>query len=134
MKADILYIDDEAGMVELVQLVMQKEEMTVQGASSGSEGLAMMRKSPPQVVLLDIMMPDMDGWEVYRRIRADAALKDIPVIIVTVRTNRLEEIIARLRVGVDGYITKPFSPSQMREAVKKVLSTRAAGRGHCMGQ
>ena len=126
MKADILCIDDEADMVELVQLVMQKEEMTVQGALSGHEGLAMMRKSPPQVVLLDIMMPDMDGWEVYRRIRADAALKDIPVIIVTVRTNRLEEIIARLRVGVDGYITKPFSPSQMRETVKKVLSEKTS--------
>ena len=127
MGADILYIDDEAGMVELVQLVMQKEGMTVQGASSGNEGLAIMHKSPPKIVLLDIMMPDMDGWEVYQQIRADAALKDIPVIIVTVRSNRLEEIIAKLRAGVDGYITKPFNPSQLREAVKEVLSKTSAG-------
>ena len=121
MATDILYIDDEVVMVELVQLVMEKEGMTVLGATTGDEGLAIMRRSPPKVILLDIMMPDRDGWEVYKEIKADTALKEIPVVIVTARTDQLEEIIARTRAGVDDYVKKPFTPQQLREAIRKVL-------------
>ena len=122
MAIDVLCIDDEAGVVELVQLIMNKEHLTVKGASSGDEGLAIMRESLPGVVLLDIMMPDMDGWEVFKQIKADEALKDIPIIIVTARSSSFEEIIARERAGVDDYITKPFTPDQMRQSIKKALS------------
>jgi DNA-binding response OmpR family regulator len=121
--ADILCIDDENGVVELVELIMQREGMSVKGAASGSEGLILMRQFPPQVVLLDIMMPDMDGWEVYKEMKADEALKDIPVIIITARDSSFEEIIARERAGVDDYITKPFTPARLRESIRKVLSS-----------
>lgn len=122
MTAEILCIDDEVGVVELVELIMSKEGIQVKGASSGSEGLAMMRETPPQAVLLDIMMPDMDGWEVFKQIKADPALENIPIIIVTARDSSFEEIVARERAGVDDYITKPFTPDQIRKCVKKVLS------------
>lgn len=122
MAAEILCIDDESGVVELVELIMQREGVTVRGASSGSEGLDLMRKNPPQAILLDIMMPDMDGWEVFKEMKADTALKEIPVIILTARDSSFEEIIARERAGVDDYITKPFTPARLRESIKKVLS------------
>ena len=124
MAAEILCIDDESGVIELVDLIMQKEGITVKGAASGAEGLALMRRSPPQLVLLDIMMPDMDGWEVFKKIKADPLLRDIPIIILTARDSTFEEIVARERAGVDDYITKPFTPSQLRESVKKVLGKR----------
>ena len=95
MGTDILCIDDEPGMVELIQLVVKKQGLTVQGASSGEQGLAILRDSPPKVVLLDIMMPEMDGWDVFKQMKEDDNLKDIPVIIVTARKSSLEEIIAR---------------------------------------
>jgi len=120
----ILCIDDEAGVIELVELIMQKEGMSVSGALSGQEGLALIRQSPPQVVLLDIMMPGMDGWDVFKEIKATPDLQDIPVIILTARDSTFEEIIARDRAGVDDYITKPFTPQELRESVKKVLSRK----------
>ncbi|HEY85233.1 MAG TPA: response regulator [Chloroflexi bacterium] len=111
-------------MIELVELIMQKEGMSVSGALSGQEGLALIRQSPPQVVLLDIMMPGMDGWDVFKEIKATPDLQDIPVIILTARDSTFEEIIARDRAGVDDYITKPFTPQELRRGVKKVLSRK----------
>jgi len=122
--AEILCIDDESGVVELVELIMQREGIVVRGASSGAEGLALMQEIQPQVILLDIMMPDMDGWEVFKKMKADNTLKDIPVIILTARDSSFEEIIAREKAGVDDYITKPFTPSRLRESIKKVLSNK----------
>jgi DNA-binding response OmpR family regulator len=121
MGADILSIDDEPGMLDLIRLVVKKQGLTVEGASSGEQGLAIMRESPPKVVLLDIMMPEMDGWDVFKQMKEDAALKDIPVIIVTARKSSLEEIIARTRAGVDEYIIKPFSPARLRTVIEKAL-------------
>lgn len=122
MATEILCIDDESGVVELVELIMQREGITVRGASSGAEGLALMREHHPHIILLDIMMPDIDGWEVFKEIKADAGLKAIPVIILTARDSSFEEIIARERAGVDDYITKPFTPARLRESIKNVLA------------
>lgn len=122
MAEEILCIDDESGVVELVELILQREGVVVQGASSGAEGLALMRKRRPRLVLLDIMMPDKDGWEVFKEMKADTSLREIPVIILTARDSSFEEIIARERAGVDDYITKPFTPARLRESIKKVLS------------
>ena len=122
MAAEILCIDDENGVVELVELIMQREGIAVKGALSGSEGLALMRQQQPQAILLDIMMPGMDGWAVFKEMKADSTLKDIPVIILTARDSSFEEIIARDRAGVDDYIIKPFTPAKLRESIKKVLS------------
>jgi DNA-binding response OmpR family regulator len=119
---EILCIDDESGVVELVELILQREGVVVRGASSGAEGLALMRERRPQLVLLDIMMPDKDGWEVFKEMKADTSLREIPVIILTARDSSFEEIIARERAGVDDYITKPFTPARLRESIKKVLS------------
>lgn len=123
-RARILCIDDEPGMIELVALVLKPQNVQVSGANSGAAGLEQLRQNPderPDAVLLDIMMPGMDGWEVYRQIRNDDELKEIPVIIVTARDSSFEEIIARTRANVDDYITKPFVPNKLRESIAKVL-------------
>lgn len=120
-RARILCIDDEPGVVELVSLIFKSQNIQVEGANTGQEGLDSMRRNPPDAVLLDIMMPEMDGWEVYKEIRADERLKSIPVIIVTARNSSFEEIIARERAGVNDYVTKPFVPNDLRESVSLVL-------------
>ena len=120
-QARVLCIDDEPGVVELIGLILKSQDVQVEGANSGQEGLEAMRQNPPDAVLLDIMMPEMDGWEVYRQMKTDEALKHIPVIIVTARNSSFEEIIARERSWVDYYITKPFVPNDLRNSLSKVL-------------
>ncbi len=121
-QARVLCIDDEPGVIELISLILRSQKIQVDGASGGREGLEAMRQNPPDAVLLDIMMPEMDGWEVYKQMRSDENLKHIPVIIVTARNSSFEEVIARERAGVDDYITKPFVPNQVRESLSRVLS------------
>lgn len=120
-KARVLCIDDEPGVIELVSLILKSQDVEVQGAGSGKEGLEAMRQNPPDAVLLDIMMPEMDGWEVYKEMQADESLKRIPVIIVTARNSSFEEIIARERAGVSDYVTKPFLPNDLRKSLARVL-------------
>jgi len=120
-KARVLCIDDEPGVIELVSLILKSQDIEVQGAGSGKEGLEAMRQNPPDAVLLDIMMPEMDGWEVYKEMQADESLKRIPVIIVTARNSSFEEIIARERAGVSDYVTKPFLPNDLRKSLARVL-------------
>lgn len=122
--SQIVCIDDEPGIIELVSLVLKSEDIQVVGARNGSEGLSLMRENPPDAVLLDIMMPDMDGWEVYKQIRADETLKNLPVIILTARTSSFEEVIARERVGVNDYLTKPFMPDELRSSLAKILASQ----------
>jgi CheY-like chemotaxis protein len=119
--ARVLCIDDEPGVIELVSLILKSQNILVDGAESGLEGLAAIRQNPPDAILLDIMMPEMDGWEVYRQIRADQKLKNIPVIILTARNSSFEEIIARERAGVNDYVTKPFVPKDLRDSLARVL-------------
>ncbi|MCB0196789.1 MAG: response regulator [Anaerolineae bacterium] len=120
-KTRILCIDDEPGVVELVSLILRAPNVEVEGANSGAAALEIMRQSPPDVVLLDIMMPEMDGWAVYKEMQSDEHLKAIPVIIVTARNSSFEEIIARERAGVSDYLTKPFLPNDLRKSLAQVL-------------
>ncbi len=120
-RARVLCIDDEPGVIELVSLILRSQNIQVDGAHSGREGLEAMRHNLPDAVLLDVMMPEMDGWEVYKQMRTDDKLKGIPVIIVTARNSSFEEIIARERAGVSDYVTKPFLPDDLRHSLDKVL-------------
>jgi CheY-like chemotaxis protein len=121
--ARVLCIDDEPGVVELIGLILKAQNIQVEGANTGAEALEIMRRQPPDAVLLDVMMPEMDGWEVYKQMRTDEALKHIPVIIVTARNSSFEEIIARERTGVKDYLTKPFLPNDLRESLARVLKS-----------
>ncbi len=123
-KAHVLCIDDEPGVIELVTLILKSQGIKVNGAPGGEEGLAAMRQAPPDAVILDVMMPGMDGWEVYKQIQDDDALKHIPVIILTARNSTFEEIIARERAGVSDYVTKPFLPDDLRKSLAQVLELR----------
>jgi len=119
---EILCIDDDPGMVELIQLIMRKDGATVRGASNGAEGLAVLQDALPDLILLDIMMPEMDGWETYKQLKKNPKLKDIPVIILTARSSTFEEVIARERAGVDDYITKPFTSMELRTRIEDVFA------------
>jgi two-component system response regulator VicR len=117
----ILCIEDEAEMIDLMQLILSRKGYQVSGAAGGQEGLEKVRAEMPDLVLLDLMMPDMGGWEVYQQMKSDEKMKDIPVIIVTAKAQSIDKVLGLYIAKVDDYIAKPFSPSELIDSVEHVL-------------
>jgi len=117
----VLIIEDDVDMIELVQMVLEAQHMDVQGALDGGTGLAMMHERRPDAVLLDLMLPDMVGWKVYQEMQADPALSRVPVIVVTAQDTPIDRLLGEHVAKVRSYITKPFSPRELREAVAAAL-------------
>jgi two-component system, OmpR family, response regulator VicR len=117
----VVCIEDEPEMIDLVRLILGRKGFQVIGANGGIEGLDTVRREKPDLVLLDLMMPDMDGWEVYQQIKADPALRDIPVVVVTAKAQSIDKVLGLHIAKVDDYITKPFGPQELLESVAKIL-------------
>jgi DNA-binding response OmpR family regulator len=121
-KKHILCIEDEAEMIELMRLVLEREGFEVTGAVGGEQGLKAMRQNKPDLILLDLMMPGMDGWEVYRQMRADKELTEIPVIIVTAKAQSIDKVLGLQVAKVADYITKPFGPKELIGSIDRVFT------------
>jgi DNA-binding response OmpR family regulator len=118
----VVCIEDEPEMIDLVRLILGRKGYEVIGANGGIEGLDAVRRERPDIILLDLMMPDMDGWEVYQQIKADPALKQIPVVVVTAKAQSIDKVLGLHIAKVDDYITKPFGPQELLESIEKILS------------
>jgi len=118
----VVYIEDEKEMVDLVRLILGRAGLEVIGAIGGREGLETVRRELPALVLLDLMMPDMDGWEVYQQMKAGDATRHIPVIVITAKSQNIDRVLGLHIAKVDDYISKPFSPRELTASVEKVLS------------
>jgi two-component system response regulator VicR len=123
----ILCIEDDAEMIDLMRLILERRGFAVEGAEGGKAGLQAVRANPPDLVLLDLMMPDIDGWDVYQKMKADAATRHIPIIIVTASAQNVDREFGLHIAKVDDYIVKPFSPQDLLTSVDRVLSAHAAG-------
>ena len=120
----ILCIEDEPEMIDLIRLILGRRGFEVIGAAGGKEGLEKVRQDLPDLVLLDLMMPDMDGWEVYQQMKADEKTKDIPVIVVTAKAQSIDKVLGLHIAKVDDYIAKPFSPQDLLNSVDKVFGEK----------
>jgi DNA-binding response OmpR family regulator len=120
----ILCIEDEPEMIDLIRLILGRRGFEVVGAAGGKEGLEKMQQELPDMVLLDLMMPDMDGWEVYQQMKADEKTKDIPVIVVTAKAQSIDKVLGLHIAKVDDYIAKPFSPQELLNSVDKVFGEK----------
>jgi len=121
----ILCVEDEPEMIDLIRLILGRRGFEVKGANGGVEGLKIIQQEPPDLVLLDLMMPDMDGWEVYQQMKADEKTKNIPVIVVTAKAQSIDKVLGLHIAKVDDYITKPFSPQDLMSSVEKVLKAKS---------
>ena len=117
----ILCIEDEQEMIDLIRLILSRRGFEILGANGGKEGLEAIRREHPDLVLLDLMMPEMDGWEVYQQMKADSATRDIPVIVVTAKAQSIDKVLGLHIAKVDDYIAKPFSPQELLNSVDTVL-------------
>jgi two-component system response regulator VicR len=123
-KKKVVCIEDEPEMIDLVKLILGRKGFDLIGANGGREGLETVRRVKPDLVLLDLMMPDMDGWEVYQKIKADKELMDIPVIVVTAKAQSIDRVLGLHIAKVDDYVTKPFGPQELLQSVERVLSEK----------
>jgi len=120
-KKKILVVDDEKELTSLVSLHMKMAGYEVLIASTGEKALDISREEKPDLIILDLMLPKIDGWEVCKQLRQDVATQDIPVIMLTART-QTEDKLKGFEAGVDDYVTKPFSPRELVARVKRVLA------------
>lgn len=119
-KEKILVVDDEEDILELVRYNLTKEGFQVECALSGEEGLAKLKKRPADLILLDLMLPGMDGLEVCRQVKRNSATEQIPVIMLTAKGEDAD-IVTGLELGAEDYVTKPFSPRVLLARIKAVF-------------
>jgi DNA-binding response OmpR family regulator len=113
----ILVVDDEAHIVELARMYLEQAGYRVESAGDGQRALTLTRHLHPALVVLDLMLPGLDGWEVCRRLRSES---DVPVIMLTARGDDVDRIVG-LELGADDYVTKPFNPRELVARVRAVL-------------
>ncbi len=116
----ILVVDDEANIIELAALYLEQEGFRVRSATDGTQALDMIASQPPALMVLDLMLPGVDGWEVCRRVRAGKVASDLPIIMLTARDDDVDKIVG-LELGADDYLTKPFNPRELVARVKAIL-------------
>ena len=120
MKAKILVVDDEPEAVELVEFNLKQAGFEVLSAADGAEALKKARSSLPSLIVLDLMIPEVDGLEVCRMLRRAPATSDIPIVMLTAKAAEIDRVVG-LELGADDYLTKPFSPRELVLRVKKLL-------------
>lgn len=117
---NILVVDDEKDILELVTLNLERQGFSVTGADNGVDAVRVALDNPPDLIVLDLMLPGKDGFTVYRELRADPRTGGVPVLMLTAR-GELNDRIAGLELGADDYVTKPFSPKELVLRVKALL-------------
>ena len=118
----IVYFEDDNDMVELVRIILGREGFQVDGVAEGQAGIKLVKEILPDLILLDLMLPDMDGLEIFRQLKNDPYTKDIPVIVITAKAQSIDKVLGLEIAKVDQYISKPFRPNELVERVNMVLA------------
>jgi DNA-binding response OmpR family regulator len=116
-KQTVLIVDDEQHIIDLARMYLEQDGFHVEQALDGAEALQKIRDSKPALIVLDLMLPEIDGWDVCRRTREDS---DVPIIMLTARSDDVDKIVG-LELGADDYLTKPFNPRELVARVRAIL-------------
>jgi two-component system alkaline phosphatase synthesis response regulator PhoP len=133
MPQRILVVDDDPAIVKVVRSYLEQAGYAVLTATDGERALQILRHDRPDLVVLDVMLPNRDGWEITRSIRADAALAATPIILLTARVDDTDKIVG-LEMGADDYITKPFNAREVVARVRALLRRAQLGQGRSAAQ
>ena len=126
-RSTVLVIDDEKDLYELISYNLEKEGFVVRGALDGESGLAAARDDLPDLILVDLMLPGMDGFEVCRRLRSESRTASIPIIMLTAKSGESDRVLG-LELGADDYVTKPFSPARSRQESRRYCGAPPPGQ------
>jgi len=128
MSPRILVVDDEPDLLELVRFNLSQAGFEVETAATGREALERLEASPPDLVILDLMLPDVSGNDICRQIRGDPALAELPIVMLTAKSEEVDRVVG-FELGADDYVAKPFSPRELTLRVRAVLRRRASAPG-----
>lgn len=121
MKPTILIVEDESGIADTLQYALSTDGFEPHWVATGEAALARLREAPPALVILDVGLPDLNGFEVFKRIRA---FSEVPVVFLTARTDEIDRVVG-LELGADDYVAKPFSPRELVARVRTILRRAA---------
>src|SRR5436190_3148386 len=127
MAEKILIVDDDIDSLKLIGLMLQRQGYEISAANAGGQAISKAQTDAPDLIILDVMMPDMDGYEVCRRLRADSSTQNIPIIMFTAKT-LVDDKVTGFEAGADDYLTKPTHPAELASRVKAVLARSQAQR------
>lgn len=120
-KTKIIYVEDDPDTINLVTLILTRHGYDLMGVSESKKSLELIEKESPDVILLDLMLPEIDGWEIFRKLKKNPKTKDIPVIIITAKAQPIDKVLGLQIAKVDDYITKPFTPEDILQSVNRIL-------------
>lgn len=121
----IVCIEDEPDMIELLRTILESSGYKVIGATGGVIGLETVRREKPDLILLDLMMPDMDGWEVFQQIKDDPDLSQIPIVVVTAKAQSIDKVLGLYIARAEDYITKPFKVQDLVDRIENLVGKPA---------
>ncbi len=117
----IVYIEDDQEMIDLVSMILSRRGFEVKGVQGGQAGLDYIKVNKPDLILLDLMMPDVDGWDIFQQIKLDEDIRQTPVIIITAKAQAIDRVLGLQIAKANDYICKPFRPNQLLESVDRLL-------------
>ncbi len=126
MQRRVVCIEDDTEIIDLISLIVERQGMEFIGAQGGMSGLETVKRLIPDLVLLDLMMPDVDGWEVHDELRASPETRQIPIIIVTARGQQDHRVMEMRANNAENLVTKPFGPADLISAMERVLAKSAS--------
>ena len=121
MPKKIVYIEDDLEMIDLVKMILNNKGFEVIGAHGGRQGLETAVVEKPDLILLDLMMPDVDGWDVYHQLKSSENTNKIPVVVITAKAQAIDRVLGLQIAKVDDYISKPFRPAELVSSITKIL-------------
>lgn len=128
-KYRVVWIEDDPELLRLGRLILTHKGYDVVPVNDSRDAVTMVRQEKPDVIMLDLMMPNVDGWDVYNQIKADAELKHIPVIVVTAKAHAADKALALHLAKVDGYLVKPYEQAELLDLLNKVLKRGTGSEG-----
>jgi len=120
----IVYIEDDPEMIDLVTMILSRRGYNVKGAHGGRQGLDIVSQEKPDLILLDLMMPDLDGWDVYQQVKAQESTRSTPVIVITAKSQAIDKVLGLHIAKVDDYLCKPFRPQELLDSIDRVMGQR----------
>ena len=120
-KTKIIYVEDDQDTINLVSLIFSRHGYDLIGITESQKGLELIEHEKPDIVMLDLMLPEMDGWEVFRKLKKNPKTAKIPVIIITAKAQPIDKVLGLQIAKVDDYICKPFTPEEILASVNKIL-------------
>jgi len=122
MPKKIVYIEDDLEMTYLIKMILERKGYELISINDGLEGFEIIQKVKPDLVLLDLMMPNIDGWDIYHQIRSNENTNQIPVIVISAKAQPIDKVLGLQIAKVNNYISKPFRPNELLESIEKILS------------